>query len=615
MVVVVFVAIGATIVARAVYLQVSNSKYSNFLKKRYKNQITKTFVIKGERGNIYDSNGDILAITNKVESIYINPKQIKEKLKVAKVFSVLLDKKKSNILKKINSKNYFVWIARKVPKEKTDKIKKFKFKGVHFLKEYKRFYPYNTVASNVIGFCNVDGIGVEGLEYRYEKYLKGKELKVKIYRDGSKNFTSVFDRDLYNNSMGASIKLTINFNIQSIVEDELKLWVNRFSAKRATVIVMEPKSGAIYAMASYPSYNPNFYYKYNKDSYRNLAVSYNFEPGSTVKPLVVGWALSKGLIDLDWLYNCGNGYYRYKTLNVHDHIGMGWKTIEGIIVHSSNIGMVRIADYIGKTNIFELYEDYGFGNYTGINISGESKGILPDYKKSSSITHATMSFGQGVSVTPIQLITAYSSLINGGYLLKPYLVESIINNKGKTVKTFGREVLRRVITAQSSVKMRKVLMEVVNKGTGRKTKLSYVKIGGKTGTAQIASNRVRGYLKGNYVSSFIGFFPANNPKCLMLMVIEKPKGEYYASDVVCPYFKKIAEEIMPHIGIKSRISVASFKKNKKTSTKKDYKGLTKIEVLKRLKNKKNYNFKFVGNGFVDKKVQKGKTITFYFKES
>ncbi len=610
----VFVLAGNGIIARAVYLQVSNSNYSNFLKKKYKRQISKTIVIKGERGNITDSRGNILAITNKVESIYVNPSKLKEKDKIAKVFSALLNIKKNKILKKLNSKKDFVWIARKVAKEKTEKIKKFKFSGVHFLKEFKRFYPYNSVAANVLGFCNIDGVGVEGLEYKYDKYLKGKNIKTKIYRDGSQNYTSVFDRDILNSSKGDNIRLTIDFDIQSIVEKELLQWVKAFSATRAAVVAMEPKSGKIFAMASYPTFNPNFYYKFPKTFYRNLPVSYNFEPGSTVKPLIVAWALSKKIIDLDWMYNCGNGYYRYKTLNVHDHIGMRWKSVSGIIVHSSNIGMVRLADYIGKTNIYNVYKDFGFGSFTGINVSGENQGILPRLKRFSSITHATMAYGQGVAVTPIQLITAYSALINGGYLLKPFVVESITDNKGKTLKQFNRVVLKKVIDENVSERMKKVLVDVVDKGTGRKTKLSYVKIGGKTGTAQIASSSGRGYLKGEYVSSFIGFFPDDNPKCLVLMIMEKPKGKYYASDVVCPYFKKVAEEIMPHLGIKSKIKTVSVKLGHKTG-KNSYRGLTKFEVLEILKRKNIKNFRFVGAGFLDKKVKKGKTITFFFKES
>ena len=614
-VVFIFLISGSGIIVRAVYLQVSDSNYSKFLKKKYKKQISRILTIKGERGNISDSKGNVLAITNKVESIYVSPPEIKEKEKVTKVFSALLNIDRKKILKKLNLKKDFAWIKRKVPRDITEKIKKFKFSGVHFLQEYKRYYPYGSVAANILGFCNIDGVGVEGLEYRYDKYLKGKSIKTKIYRDGKQKFSSVFDKAIYKNSKGDNVHLTLNFEIQSIVQEELKKWIELYSAKRGTAIVMEPDSGKILAMASVPTFNPNYYYKYPRKNYRNIAVSDNFEPGSTVKPLIVGWALSKKLIDLDWVYNCGNGYYRFKTLNVHDHIGMRWKTVEGIIVHSSNIGMVKIADYIGKTNIFRVYYDFGFGSYTGINISGESQGILPSLKKSSSITHATMAYGQGVAVTPIQLITAYSALINGGYLLKPFVVESITDSNGKIVKIFKREVLRKVIDENVSERMKKVLVEVVDKGTGRKTRLSYVKIGGKTGTAQVASSSSKGYLKGNYIASFIGFFPERNPKCLMLIIIENPKGKYYASDVACPCFKRVAEEIMPHIGINPNVKIAEKPKILKKLRKKSFKGLTKAEVLEELKKKKITNFRFIGSGFVEKKVKKGNRITFYFRES
>ena len=609
----IFIAVGALIIGKALYLQVSGTSYSHSLKNMYKNQATVTFNIKGERGKIIDSGGNIFAISNEVESVYINPAEIRknEKEKLIRILSILFNEKRKTILKKVNSKKKFVWIKRKAPKEITSKLKKFSFKGVNFLKEFKRFYPFNYLASNLIGYCNIDGKGAAGVELKYDKYLKGKSFKVAVSVDARKHFTSYIPESLYERSKGDNVKLTIDFKVQSIVEKELKLWVESHKAKRGIIIVMEPRTGKIIAMASYPNFNPNCYYKFSRDIiFKNPAISYNYEPGSTVKPLIVAWALSKKLIDLDWFYYCGKGYYRYKSLDVHDHCPMLWKTVEGIIIHSSNIGMVRIANYIGKHNVYNVFEDFNFGKKTGIDLPGESKGIFPDIKRFSSVTHATMAFGQGISVTPIQLISSYCALVNGGFFMKPYVVESIEKGNSEIVRKISPTVYKRVIDTDTSKKIKEVLEKVVEKGTAVKTKLSYIKIGGKTGTAQVASNNRRGYLKGQYISSFLGFFPVENPKCVMLMVLERPKKSYYASDVVCPQFKKLSQEIMPYFGIKNSISTVLKEKKQNISL-----GLTKLEVLKKLQKEKIKKFKLIGSGFLKKKEKKGNTFLFYFQET
>ena len=626
-----FILAGTGIIVRAAYLQVSNSKYSNFLKDKYKNQITKIIKIKGARGKIIDSNDEVLAISNKTESVYVNPKLTSDKKKVAKILAEILDINYYKTYRKINNNKRFVWIKRKVSKSVTEKIKKLKLDGIYFLEEYKRYYPYNSLAANLIGFCDVDDKGVEGIEYEYNSVLKGKDIKVAIYRDASQHSTTVLNKGIYKKPDGKNVKLTINADMQGIVEKEVEDWVKKFQGKKAAAIVMNPQTGEILSMVSYPTYNPNEHKKYPVENYRNIALNYNFEPGSTVKPLIVGWGLSRKLIKLNWIFNCGKGFYRFKTLNVHDHAALGWLDVRGIVVHSSNIGMVRISERLGKHNIYKLYRDYGFGDITGINLSGESKGILPKIKNFSAITHATMAFGQGVAVTPLQLITAYSALINGGYLLKPYVVKEVLGTDNKIVEKFSRVVRRRVLDETSSKRIRKVLKQVVEKGTGRRAAIKYMSIGGKTGTAQIPSEKTRGYSKGEYISSFIGFFPADNPKCLILMIIEKPKKKYYASEVVCPEFKLIAEKIMPFFNLKNNIKVAGkkefdHKKNKlsKITVKSgvpNLMGLTKTEVLNILKKKNIKNFKLVGNGFVNNQNLKPGTrlnnkdeLIIYFKQ-
>ncbi len=606
---------GIGVLLRAAYMQVLNSNYSQFLKKRYEHQILKTLVIDGERGKIFDRNNDVLAVSNKTDSIYLEQKKF-DKSKI-KVLCQLLDISENGLKQKMLKDDNFVWVKRKVPKNIASKIKKLHISGVGFLEEYRRFYPYNEIASNLIGFCNIDNKGAAGIEYRYDRDLKGKKVKIPIYVDARNRPTSVIFKKDYDSAKGNSVKLTIDIGIQSILENEIKLWVKNFDAKRAAAIIMSPVSGKIVAMASYPNFNPNFYYRYPAKNYKNLAISLNYEPGSTVKPLIISWALNKRMIDLNWEYDIFNGYYRFKRLiDIHDHDLRGVLNIREILIHSSNIGMVQIADYLGKKTIYEIFKDYGFGDYTGIGLPGEEKGILKPLNRFSAVTHATMAFGQGVAVTPIQLITAYASLINGGFLLKPYVVEEVLSPEGKVIFENKRVVKRRVISERVSDTIKKILVDVVNKGTGRKTRIKYIKIGGKTGTAQIANPNGKGYLKGSYISSFIGFFPEKNPKCLMLLIIEKPKHKYYASEVVCPIFKKISEEIIPLFGIRSIEKFVQQKEKRKNlkrlKAQNSFKGLSKLEVLKVLEKKGVKNFQFIGNGFVKEVKKNKKKIIFYF---
>ena len=603
-----------TVLIKAAYMQVLNSDYSKFLKKRYKKQILKTLTIFGERGKILDRNNEVLAISNKTDSVYIKPKNFNKKN--IKVIAQILEMPADVLYKKISKRKKFLWVKRKVDKEISKKLKSLNIKGIGFLEEYRRFYPYNEIASNLIGFCNIDNKGAAGIEYKFDNDLKGRKVKIPIVVDAKKRPTSAIYRDKYDSAKGNSVKLTIDIGIQSIVENEIKLWVKSFNAVRATAIIMSPDSGKIIAMASYPDFNPNYYYKFPSKFYKNLAISFNYEPGSTVKPLVISWALNKRMIDLNWEYDIFNGYYRFKRLiDLHDHGLRGVLNIRQILIHSSNIGMAQIADYLGKETIYKIFKDFGFGDYTGIELPGEEKGIVKPLNKFSAVTHATMSFGQGIAVTPIQLITAYASVVNGGYLLRPFIVDEILSPQGKIILKNKKLVKRKILSEKVSKEIKQILVDVVKKGTGRKTRISYISIGGKTGTAQIPDPKGRGYLKGNYISSFIGFFPANNPKCLMLLIIEKPKNRYYASDVVCPIFKKISEEIIPLFGIESvKRFVAEQKKKdiKKVVKSNKFTGLSKLEVLNILRKKKITNFQFIGSGFVTNVKKVNKKLIFYF---
>ncbi len=610
-IVVIITIFGVFLVGRSLYLQIYNK---NFLTKRLRIQCTKYIKIKGARGKILDKNNDILAMSIKGYSVWANPLQInsKERDHVVKALTNYLGLNEKEIKKKLAKKAYFVWIKRKISFGEYEKLKKLKLSGIHFIEEYKRIYPNKKLASNILGFCNIDGVGIEGVEYKYDSYLAGKEKKIKIIKDAKNNIVSGFDPDEQEKFNGDNVYLTIDRKLQSIVEATLKSWVNKYNAEKGVIIVMDPNTGEILSMASYPDFDPNYYWRYPNSYYKNLAISFNYEPGSTFKPIIIAYGLKKHLFDLDLtLFISKTGYIRYKTIDIHDHGIHEWLNVEGIVVHSSNIGMTRLADYLGKIGVYKCVKMFGFGEKTGINLPGEAKGIVRDLKDFSSVTHVTMSFGQGISVTPIQLIRAYAALINGGYLLRPIVVKKITTPKGKIIKEYNKFVIKRVIPDSVSKKIRKVLVDVVKYGTGRAIRMSSLVVGGKTGTAQVASRVKRGYQKGDYISSFVGFFPADKPEYLMLMLIVKPQKEYYASEVVCPEFKILAQEIM---GYKSNKILTSISLKTSNNNSKGIVGLTKKEILGIMKNKKVKKFKFIGNGFAVKKIynKKKKLEIVYF---
>ncbi len=597
------------VVGRSLYLQVFNKK---FLSQKFHNQTVKFIKIKGQRGSIYDKNGEELAVSIKSYSVAVNTIQIdnNQKKQVIKALSNILDINSKILKKKLSKERYFIWVKRKISYPEYLKLKKLNLKGVHFVEEFKRVYPNKRLASHILGFCNIDGVGIEGVEYKFNQFLTGKDKKIKILKDAKNNIISVFDPSEYSKYNGKNVYLTIDKKIQSVVEDNLREWVKEFEADKGVIIIMNPNNGEIYAMASYPDFDPNRPWEFPKSYLKNLAINFNYEPGSTFKPLIVADALDKRLIDLDLTFFLGNyGYYRLKRLDLHDHGIYKWLNIEGILVHSSNIGMARLANHLGPHTIYNIVKDYNFGEKTGIDLPGEGKGIVKNIKRFSSVSHLTMSFGQGISVTPIQLIRAYAAIVNNGELLKPLIVKKIEDSDGTIIKEFKKTVIKKVLSKNSCDKIKNVLVKVVKKGTGKPAYDSKLLIGGKTGTAQIASTTYKGYLKGQYISSFIGFFPAQKPEYLMLMLISKPKEKYYATDVVCPIFKIVAQEV---IGFKSnkRIQLVKRDKNIKKSDKYKLDGLSKKEILEILNKKKVKNFEFLGTGFLkENAIKKRKNVT------
>ncbi|MFQ5561295.1 MAG: peptidoglycan D,D-transpeptidase FtsI family protein, partial [Nitrospinota bacterium] len=431
------------------------------------------------------------------------------------------------------------------------KIESLKLKGVHFAWEQRRFYPGRELAARTVGFVGIDNQGLAGLESHFDEIIRGTPEKRRVERDalGQVIDTSVSGAKL----KGNDVILTLDKVIQFIAEKELNNKIKETRAKGGVVIVMNPENGEILAMADNPQFNPNEYNKYHRSFWNNRAVSSVFEPGSTFKMFVAASALDSSVIHPEEVVFCENGKYRVGDINVHEahYKKYGKLSLREVLAKSSNIGAIKIGERMSPDTFYAYLKKFGVGAKTGINLPGESRGLFKSPEKWSGSTRAAVSFGQEVSVTPIQLVTAVSSIANGGLLLKPLIVKEIVKN-GEKVKSFEKTVVRRVISKGSGKIMGDLLQNVVENGTGKRAQIPGYRVAGKTGTAQKALQHGRGYSKTKFISSFAGFVSSDDvPILSMVVIIDEPQTEKYGGRVAAPVFKSIASQTLRYLKVPS----------------------------------------------------------------
>ena len=511
--------------------------------------------IEADRGKIYDRNFDVLADNTTTTSLVLIPNQIKEKEKVTKELSNILgvsfDEMKKHVYKSTSIERVHPE-GRRLSFEVADKINALNFDGVYLVKESKRNYPFNNNLSHVLGYVGIDNQGLSGLELQYDSYLTGKSGSIKYFSDAKGNKLKL--NEVYvEPTKGMNVMLTINNEIQKSVERELNNVVLKYNPEHALAIVMDPNSGEILAMSSRPNFDPNNYKNYSVEEInRNLPIWMNYEPGSTFKIITLAASLEENTIDLynDHFYDGGSINVEGSKIKCWKAGGHGAETFLNVVENSCNPGFVVMGQKLGKERLFKYIRNFGFGEKTGINLNGEATGILFDESKVGPVELATTSFGQGISTTPIQQITAVSAAINGGYLYKPYIVKSILEPETNTViKSYKKKLVRKVIGKDTSKEVASALESVVTNGTGRNAFIEGYRVGGKTGTAQKVSNGR--YLSGNYIVSFIGFLPANNPKVVVYVAIDNPKGVIqYGGTVSAPIAKNILNDSIKALNIK-----------------------------------------------------------------
>lgn len=529
-------------VCRAGQLQIIQGPW---LSEKAANQYVKNQTIRGKRGTILDATKQVMAVSIETTSVAAFPKRISAPKAAAQKLASVLNMDSESIYKKLSSEKNFVWIKRQLTPEEDEKVKEISMKGIEFIPANSRIYPNKILAAQVLGFSGIDGSGLEGLEFLYNDHLKGDEIKTKFLRDAKgRGFHT--QTKLSQAHQGQQLVLTIDRNIQYITEAALEEAVKQYDGETGLAVVMAPKTGAILAMAHYPFFNPNSFYNYDRTAWRNRAITDKFEPGSTLKIFSAAAAIDSEKVTSNTIFFCENGSYKLGDTLIHDTKPHGWLSLQKIVKYSSNIGSVKVMQAIGPDVLYDYLTRFGFGRETGIDCPGETTGSLSHYKSWTSVDAGAISFGQGISVSAIQMVAAAAAIANDGLYMKPYIVQRIIDSDGHITDEFQPHAVRRVISAQSARTVRKIMQSVVAQGgTGQKAALAGYSVGGKTGTAQKVSED-GGYAKGRYVSSFIGFAPAEKPEAVILVVIDEPKTRHYGGIVAAPAFRKIANETLQY---------------------------------------------------------------------
>jgi cell division protein FtsI (penicillin-binding protein 3) len=542
-----FVFFFAAVSARAVYLQVVERDQLVRLAERQHQKIVQ---LTPARGAIYDRTNAALAVSIEMDSLYAEPRSIENVSETAGRLAPLLGMSRDQLEKKFAGNKNFVWLQRRIPPDLAQKIRALDLEGVGFVKETKRFYPNAEVASHVIGFTGLDPDGLEGIERRYNATMLGSNGYLVTERDALGRDVALKGMVVKGATKGNSVTLTLDKNIQYIAEKELAKAVVTSGAKGGIAVVMEPQTGKVLAMANYPNFNPNAYGSYGPQFLRNKAITDSFEPGSTFKVFLIAGALEERVVSPGDGFNCENGSYTIGGRTIHDTHKYGRLSVSEIIKYSSNIGAAKVGARLGHERLYSYLRGFGFGSRTGVDLPGEVAGSLRDRNQWYGVDLATISFGQGVTATALQLATAMSAVANGGVLMKPFLVERVSSETGETLQSFAPQEQRRVVSPETARAMTRMLESVTAEGgTGTNAAVDGYRVAGKTGTAQKADPITHGYSVDKRTASFLGFVPVEHPRLTILVVVDEPKTSPYGGVVAAPAFSAIALQSLCYLKV------------------------------------------------------------------
>lgn len=519
--------------------------HSSYKAKADKQQ-NKIHTVKAERGIIYDRNSEILAYTKDDVSLFADARMLKNKSKnkqkLAKELAKIFKTNPNKYLSIINKGKGNVCLEKKISQDKALLLEDFVVDGFYKVEDYTRVYPYKNYTAHILGYVDRQCEGLSGIEKLYNEQLRGENGELHIENNAIGKTVSID----YDNSVspisGKSFQLTIDKVYQKILVNELYEGVKNYKGKSGIGIIANPKTGEILAIANVPDFDPTEYNTASEFAKRNRALTDTYEPGSTMKSIVLSILLDNNIVDETKVINTENGKYKIKGAWIRDTHKFESLTVREVLEQSSNIGMVKLSDKIDDNDFYKGIRDFGFGNLTSIDLIGETRGNLKKPNQFSGISKAFISHGYEISTTPIQMIMAYAALINGGNLLQPYILKRIINAKGEIEEEFDSKKIRQVISEKTSAEMRDIMTGVVEKGTGSNAQQEHVYVGGKTGTAQKLINGK--YSSRDYNSSFIGFFPADDPQIICFVLIDSPELGRYGGQVAAPIFKNITSKIL-----------------------------------------------------------------------
>lgn len=507
-------------------------------------QTSKRVPSMSRRGTIYDRNGRELAISLATSSIFARPSEVENPERASTALSAVLGLPAEKILERLRAGKSFVYLKRSASAEEAEAVERLMLQGVGSDVQGKRFYPKAQQAAHLLGFVGMDDQGLEGLELQYDIYLAGKRKWIMRQQDAKRR--PIF-REEASEAQGSDLHLTIDEVIQYISERELEAAVRQSGALSGSAIVMDPFSGEILALANYPTFDPNVYAEASAFARRNRAVADYYEPGSAFKAIVGAGALEERLVRPEDRFNGEGGAIEVGGVTIRDHERFETLTFAEVMAHSSNVGAIKVGQRLGKSHYYDYISGFGFGNLTKIDLPGETPGLIRRPKEWSALSLASLSIGQEISVSPLQMLTAMSAIANGGNLVRPYVAKSIVAADGQVVLENAPMQVRRVISEDTARTLATILKGVVTDGTGKAAAVEGFEVAGKTGTSQKVDRATGRYSRHKVVASFVGFVPVEQPRLAIIVVIDEPSTLRWGGSIAAPTFRDIARESLKHL--------------------------------------------------------------------
>jgi cell division protein FtsI/penicillin-binding protein 2 len=536
---------------RLAYLQLF--RYSEYYS-RAQHQQRLIVDVGASRAEIFDRNMNPLAMSVPVDSAFAVPSEIADPDMVARLIGKVLEVPADDIATKIASSHSFAWIARKLPPEKADRIAALNLRGIYFQREGGRFYPKRELAAHVLGYVDIDEKGLGGIEYSLDDSIRSKPGKMLILADAHRRW---YDSNDKAPDTGTSVVLTLDEKIQYIAEKELAQAMHETGAKTGTVIVENPNSGELLAVANWPTFNPNAAKDSPPDARVDRAASSLYEPGSVFKIVTLSAAIDQGVTNPDEVVDCQNGAIYIAGHRIRDHKAYGLLTVSQILAYSSDVGAIKVGLRLGAPKFYDYIRDFGFGQPTGVDLPGESRGKLRRLENWTPVSVGSISMGQEVGVTPLQMISAVSAMANGGLIVRPHVIREFRHGNQITEPAEAQQLPRRVIKETTAASMRRMLEGVVLEGTGKKAKLDGYTSAGKTGTAQKYDPDTGRYSTHDLIASFVGFAPLNTPAITIYVQLDSPAGAHEGGQVAAPVFKRVAQQVLAYLDVPRDVPVAA----------------------------------------------------------